>query len=101
MALIEPGNPAICDNEKQFWEDQLKNTHILLFELDKAILALERGNEESYTVDTGQTTFTVHQKNLPELIRQRASLISQMQTVSAVLETIDAGGGNLIQAVPF
>jgi hypothetical protein len=101
MALIEPENPAVSGNEKQFWEDQLKNTRILLFELDKAILALERGEEESYTVDTGQTTFTVHQKNLPELIRQRASLISQMGSISATLEAINSAGGNFVQVVPF
>jgi hypothetical protein len=101
MALIELENPAISGNEKQFWEDQLKNTRILLFELDKAILALERGEEESYTVDTGQTTFTVRRQNLPELIRQRASLIGQMESISATLETINSAGGNFVQVVPF
>jgi hypothetical protein len=101
MALIEPENPAISGNEKQFWEDQLKNTRILLFELDKAILALERGSEDSYTLDTGQTTFTVHQKNLPELIRQRASLVSQMESISATIETLNSAGDNFVQVVPF
>jgi hypothetical protein len=101
MALIEPGNPAVFGNEKQFWEDQLKNTRVLLFELDKAILALERGEEESYTVDTGQTNFTVRRQNLPELIRQRASLISQMQSINTAIETIDSAGGNFVQVVPF
>jgi hypothetical protein len=101
MALIEADNPAVSGDEKKFWEDQLKNSRILLFELDKAILALERAGEESYTVDTGQTTFTVRKQNLPELIRQRASLVSQIQSITAMLEILNSAGSNFTQVVPF
>ncbi|MDR2097720.1 MAG: hypothetical protein LBP37_04290 [Spirochaetaceae bacterium] len=101
MALIEEGNPAVSGDKKRFWEDQLKNSYILLYELDKAILALERKEEESYTVDTGQTTFTARRQNLPELIRQRASLISQIQSITAAIEIIDSAGSNFTQVVPF
>jgi hypothetical protein len=101
MALIEADNPAVSGGEKRFWEDQLKNSRILLFELDKAILALERGGEESYTVDTGQTTFTVRRHNLPETIRQRASLLGQIQSILAALEIFDSAGSNFTQVVPF
>jgi hypothetical protein len=101
MALIEADNPAVSGDEKKFWEDQLKNTRVLLFELDKAILALERNKEESYTLDTGQTTFTVRQQNLPELIRQRASLVSQIQSITAALEILNSAGSNFTQVVPF
>jgi hypothetical protein len=101
MALIEADNPAVSGNEKKFWEDQLKNSRILLFELDKAILALERNAEESYTVDTGQTTFTVRRQNLPELIRQRASLVSQIQSITATLEILNSAGSNFTQVVPY
>jgi hypothetical protein len=101
MALIEVDNPAAFGDHKKYLEDELKNSRILLFELDKAILALERGREESYTIDTGQTTFTVRQQNLPETIRQRASLISQIQSIMAALEILDSAGSNFTQVVPF
>jgi hypothetical protein len=101
MALLEAGHPSVSGNEKQFWEDQLKNSRVLLYELDKAILALEREEVESYTLDTGQTTFTARRQNLPELIRQRASLVSQIQSINATLEVINSAGGNFTQVVPF
>jgi hypothetical protein len=73
----------------------------LLFELDKAILALWRNGEEGYTVDTGQTMFTVQQQNLPELIRQRASIVSKIQSITATLEILNSTGSNFTQMVLF
>lgn len=101
MALIEAGHPALSGNNRQFWEDQLKNSRILLHELDIAILKLERQEVESYTIDTGQSNQTVRRVNLPELMKQRAVLIKQIQDISTMLDNIDNGGGSFIQVVPF
>jgi hypothetical protein len=101
MALIEAENPAISGNDRQFWQDQLQNSRVLLFELDKAILALERQELESYTFDSGQTTQTVRRQNLPELIRQRAALIKQVTDITALLDALDNAGNNFTQVVPF
>jgi hypothetical protein len=101
MALLEADNLAVFGDHKKYLEDELKNSRVLLFELDKAILAIERGGDESYTIDTGQTTFTVRKQNLPETIRQRASLISQIQSILAALEILDSAGSNFTQVVPF
>jgi hypothetical protein len=101
MALIEADHPALSGDDRQFWQDQLRNTRILLFEYNKAILQLERGGEESYTLDTGQTTITLRRQNLPEIIKQLPILTKQIQDITAILDAIDNPGGNFIQVVPF
>jgi hypothetical protein len=101
MALIEADNPASTGATRDYWQDQLRNTRVLIFELDKAILKLERQEIESYTVDTGQTTFTARRVNLPELLRQRAALLKQAQEIEALLENADNSGSCFIQVVPF
>ena len=101
MAIIEADNPALSGDNRQFWEDQLKNSRILMFELDKAILALERQEIEKYTLDTGQSTITVNRQNLPELITRRAALLKQIQDIKGILEGIDnQGRGAFTQVVP-
>ena len=101
MALIEAGNPAADGTPSEYWNDQLKNTRVLIFELDKAILKLERQEVESYTVDTGQTTFTARRVNLPELINRRALLLKQAQEIEAMLDQIVNGGACFTQVVPY
>jgi hypothetical protein len=101
MAIIDADNPALSGNNRQFWEDQLKNSRILLFELDKAILALERQEIERYTLDTGQSTVTVSRQNLPELIKQRGALLKQVEDIKSILESIDnQGRGAFTRVVP-
>jgi hypothetical protein len=53
MAILEPDHPALSDNTA--WADTLKNARIILFELDKAILALTREGLKSFIINTGQT----------------------------------------------
>lgn len=101
MALIEAGNPAATGTNRDYWQDQLRNSRVLLFELDKAILTLERQETEQYIFDTGQTQITVRRVNLPELIRQRAALLQQLQQIETMLDNIDNAGGNFIQVVPY
>ena len=101
MALIDANSPVVTDS-KSFWQDQLTNTRILIYELDKAILVLERNEKESYTMDSGQSTITVRRVNLPELIKQRASLLKQLQDIES-LNPIDADdpSGGFVQVVPY
>jgi hypothetical protein len=99
--ILEADHPALSGDDRQKWQDELQNTRILLFEYDKAILRLERSGEESYTIDTGQTTMTFRRQNLSEIIKQRAALIAQIQDITAILEAIDNAGNNFVQVVPF
>ena len=101
MALIEVDNPAAIGTTLQYWQDQLTNTRILLFELDKAILILTRDERENYTLDTGQTTVTVRHVNLPELINRRASLLKQAQEIEATIDNFVNTGASFTQVVPF
>ena len=101
MALIEADNPAATGSTESYWQDQLTNTRVLLFELDKAILILTRKERESYTIDTGQTTVTVRHVNLPELLNRRAALLKQIQDIEAILSSAPDSGGNFVQVVPY
>jgi hypothetical protein len=101
MALIDVGNPAATGSSISYWQDQLTNTRILLFELDKAILALERQEKESYTLNTGQSVITVKRVNLPELIRQRAGLLKQIQDIENTIDNYQNTGGSFVQVVPY
>jgi hypothetical protein len=79
MAIIESDHPALSGNSLEYWRDELKNSRILLFELDMAINALTKNEIKSYTIDTGQDHFTVQRNDLPQLYMQRKALISQIQ----------------------
>jgi hypothetical protein len=78
MALICDDHPVLSDNSQDFWRDELKNTKILLFELDKAINTLNKNEIKSYTIDTGQDHYTVQRNDLPQLYMQRQALLKQI-----------------------
>jgi hypothetical protein len=101
MALIEVDHPAASGSSVDYWKDQLTNTRVLLFELDKAILKLERKEVESYTLDTGQTTYTARRVNLPELINRRAALLKQAQEIEAMIDSLENAGASFTQVVPY
>jgi hypothetical protein len=101
MALIETDHPAATGSSFSYWRDQLINTRIIIHELDKAILILERNEKESYTMNTGQSVLTVRRVNLPELIRQRAALLKQVQDIESTIETLENPGSSFIQVVPL
>jgi hypothetical protein len=81
MAILEPDHPALSGNA---WADTLKNARIILFELDKAILALTRQGLKSFSLNTGPTTQNITQQDLPILIQRRADLIKQIQELEAL-----------------
>jgi hypothetical protein len=78
MALIIDDHPTLGDDSLQYWRDELKNSRILLYELDKAINALTKTEIKQYTIDTGQDHFTVQRNDLPQLYMQRQALIKQI-----------------------
>jgi hypothetical protein len=97
MAILEPEHPALSGTTS--WADTLKNARIILFELDKAILALIREGLKSFSLNTGQTNQNITHQDLPILIQRRADLIKQIQE----LENL-AGGGippAHVQVVPI
>jgi len=101
MAIIEAGHPAATGSPLSYWKDQLTNTRIVLFELDKAILILERDERESYTLNTGQSTITVRRIDLPELIKQRASLLKQIQDIESQIDILENPSSSFTQVVPY
>jgi hypothetical protein len=103
MVLIAPDHPAASGafSYRDFLQGKLKDEQVLLFETDKAILALAREGKESYTMDTGQSTITVRRVNLPELIKQSVTLKERIKETQAELDNIDNAGASFVQVRPF
>jgi hypothetical protein len=88
MALIENDHPALTGGSQQYWLDELNNTRILLFNLDKAINALQKREVHTYTIDTGQDHYTVQRHDLPQLYMQRSTLIKQIDELETKTGTV-------------
>ena len=97
MAIIEPGHPALGGSAAESWADLVKNSKIILYELDKAILALTREGLKSFSLVTGQTSHNVTPLDLPILIQRRKDLLEQMEHMEAQLA---AAPPVLVQVVP-
>jgi len=76
--LIDESSPVTAEDQLKFWNDTLANSRVLLFNIDKAILALTKEERKSYSMDTGQTTINVTLQDLPSLIDRRDKLIKQI-----------------------
>jgi len=85
MALINNSHVTLADEQKKFWEDTLKNTRMIFFELDKAIYALTQDEKKSYSLDTGQNTINVTTHDLPALIDRREKLKNQIEELEEKL----------------
>jgi len=81
MALIDNGNPVTAEDHKKFWEDTLKNTRAILFNLDKAIYALTNEEMKSYNMNTGSNIVSVTLQDVPSLIDRRGALIKQIESL--------------------
>jgi hypothetical protein len=79
MALISDNHPALAEDQRKFWTDELKNTRILLTDLNQLIFRLEHEEIKSYGLDTGQTNFSSTRQDLPALIDRREKLIKQIR----------------------
>lgn len=96
--LIDESHPVTAEDQRKFWEDTLSNSRVLLFNIDKAILALTKEERKSYSMDTGQTTINVTLQDLPGLISQRDKLIKQIDDLEDKLG-LNAQPG-MFQGVP-
>jgi hypothetical protein len=97
MAIIEEGHPALSGSAAESWADLVANSKIILFELDKAILALTREGLKSFTLNTGQTSQSVTPLDLPILIQRRKDLIDQLERMEVQADTTPP---MLVQVVP-
>jgi hypothetical protein len=100
MALIADDHPAAAEDSGQFWKDELKNSQILIHEIDKAILALTKKDVQSYDIDTGQTRWSVTRNDLTKLSQTRAALLKQVQEAESKLGIDSGDGGGIAQVVP-
>ena len=98
MAIIDTGSPAYGQDSRQFWNDELENSRILLLSVDKAIYALTTMGIAEYTIDTGQDRQTVKRSDLSMLQSQRSELISLIATLESRLQI---GGSRASQVVPL
>jgi ribonuclease HIII len=98
MALIEINHPAASQDSRQFWEDELKNTRILLADVNERIHKLEI---ESYSLDTGQDSESVSRSKLDSLVIARTRFLDKIREIEQELGIGLNAGGQCIQAVPF
>ena len=99
MALIAENHPALSGDPAQFWKDELDNSRILLYELDKAIHALTKKEIRQYTINTGQDAQTVTRQDLPQLYDRRNFLIKQIGELEIKLG-IGESQGAIYQVTP-
>lgn len=85
MALIDGSHEITTQTTTQFYTDELTNSKILLFEIDKAILTITQGNHQSYKLNSGQSSQTVTRADLPSLINRRQELIGQIRQLEILL----------------
>ena len=76
--VIDKNHPALQGNQKDFIKDEIDNSKILLYEIDKAITYLTKNKYSRYTIDTGQDQMSVQYHDLPSLYDRRAALIDQI-----------------------
>jgi hypothetical protein len=98
MAFIETNHPALLGDQAQFWREEIGNSKILLYELDKAIYAFNHKNIQQYTYNDGQSHITVHKYDLPGLYDQREKLIKTIQELEIMIG--DGESQKSVQVVP-
>ena len=98
MALIEEGHPVLSGSASESWADLIANSRIILFELDKAILALTREGIKSFALNTGQTAHNVTPLDLPILIQRRKDLLDQIERMKSQAGALPPAA---VQVVPL
>jgi hypothetical protein len=96
VPIIDDNSKALGQSSQQYYSDELENSRILLFEVDKAIFAITSGNHHSYTINSGQSTQTVTRENISELIKSRDDLLYTISELECRLNIKKA----VIHAVP-
>lgn len=97
MALINGSHESNSQTSKEYWQDELKNARVLLFEIDKAINAITQTNLLKYKIDTGQSIQEVTRQDIPQLIIQRTALLDSIRQLEMYL---GEGRPNVIKANP-
>jgi hypothetical protein len=85
MPIIEIDNPAATEGSCEYWKNELANSKILLYKINKAIFAIAQTNIQRYTLDTGQSSHTVVRADLPALIEQRDALKKSIREIELFL----------------
>lgn len=85
MSLIDSGHSSNNQTSKEYYQDELKNALVLLFEIDKAILTITKTNISSYKIETGQSSQSVTRADLPQLIEQRKNLLDSIRQLEMYL----------------
>lgn len=68
-----------------FLKARIEKAKEIIVAYEDAILALSSGTQQSYTLNTGQTSHTVTKKNLPGMERALASQENRLATLCARL----------------
>jgi|WetSurMetagenome_2_1015567.scaffolds.fasta_scaffold919782_1 hypothetical protein len=97
MSLINESHSSNSQTSLQYWQDELKNARVLLFEIDKAINAITQTNLLSYEIDTGQSKQRVTRMDIPQLITQRTTLLGTIRQLEMYL---GEGRPNVVVASP-
>jgi hypothetical protein len=97
MSLLDGSHSSNTQTSLEYWQDELKNSRVLLFNIDEAIKVISTSNHQSYTLDTGQSSQTVTRVNLPSLISQREILINR---ISQLEKYLGEGKPSVIQTRP-
>jgi hypothetical protein len=96
--ILDPAHPALAGDSMQFWRDELANSKILLYEIDRAIQYLSANRLGRYTIDTGQDMQTVQYHDIGALHTQRENLIRRIYKIETYL---GIHGGQQYQVVPL
>ena len=97
MALLDDSHEINNQTSQEFYEDELKNSRLLLFRIDEAINNISQANIQSYTLDTGQSRQVVTRADLPSLIEQRNNLLGKIRQLELYLRE---GRPNVKQVCP-
>ena len=97
MSLLDGSHSSNTQTSLEYWQDELKNSRVLLFKINEAISVVSTANHQSYTLDTGQTKQTVTRVDLPSLIVQSDRLIGRIRQLEIYL---GEGKPNVIQTRP-
>ena len=76
--VIDKDHPALQGDPRDFIKDEIDNSKILIYEIDKAIIFLTKNKYARYTIDTGQDQMTIQYHDLSALYERRSKLIEQI-----------------------
>lgn len=85
MPVIDPDNAAALQTSDAYWQDELKNSRILLYKYNQAIAALTEAGVKSYSLDTGQSSQSVTRQDLAMLYKEQQTLTGRIRQLELFL----------------